>query len=559
MQHRVKVSREIAEEALQVPGVAFRYGGLLIPDNAIDVVRPMLRGAAPLYPVRIQPDASAAVKWLRPGVVEKILPFQREGIAYALSAPEESALLVHPTGAGKTLEAIVWSLARPGVTVVVTKAAVVGQWAGEVKEWSLGEPVVLEGRTVGEVTLPDRTVPTFFVLSYSVLAAWAPVLAALRPTSVVFDEIPKAKAHGRWDAIVDVDAEAAAERAATPGAPIAPPKVKFKLKDNTTAAAMILARAAGRRLGTTATPIQDRVRDLWAQLDLIQPKMWGAFWPWARRYAAATEGLFGMEAKGTSHLDELQSRLRRVAHFVPKEIVDAQLPAKRRRVLYVRPEDQSRPDSIAREIKAAAARGKVALLEMRLMEAAARKRRVVVDMVIEALASKEKVVVFTGRRVDAERLGVEIEKADKSGALKWMAHGGHTTEAREEIRQAYMAAPGPACLVGTGDAWGEGLNLQDTDLAVMAMLPYTPGQVIQREGRFQRIGMKRPVLIAYVIAQGTVDEHVAAILLQKLPAVEKIAGSTEAGAILKDLIGDEEVLVGDLVAMLTKKEGTDAA
>ena len=78
-------------------------------------------------------------------------------------------------------------------------------------------------------------------------------------------------------------------------------------------------------------------------------------------------------------------------------------------------------------------------------------------------------------------------------------------------------------LVGTGDAWGESVNLQDTDLALFVMIPWTPRAIGQWEGRFSRLGQKRPVLIAYVIASGTVDEHVADLLLDKLPAVSAVA------------------------------------
>jgi hypothetical protein len=93
-----------------------------------------------------------------------------------------------------------------------------------------------------------------------------------------------------------------------------------------------------------------------------------------------------------------------------------------------------------------------------------------------------------------------------------------------------------------------GLDLQDTDLAIMAMLPYTPGRLIQYEGRFARLGQKRPVLIRYLIAEGTVDEHVASILLSKIPAVERIIDSDEVAGLGRELIGiSEEELLASLV------------
>ena len=105
-----------------------------------------------------------------------------------------------------------------------------------------------------------------------------------------------------------------------------------------------------------------------------------------------------------------------------------------------------------------------------------------------------------------------------------------------------MSHPGPCILIGTGHAFGESLNIDDTDAAFFVMLPYTPGQLRQWEGRFHRASTKRPVVITYVIAEGTVDEHIASILIDKLPAVEEVTKDTElaeAGPILGGINPDE--------------------
>ena len=86
------------------------------------------------------------------------------------------------------------------------------------------------------------------------------------------------------------------------------------------------------------------------------------------------------------------------------------------------------------------------------------------------------------------------------------------------------------------------LNIHDTDAALFVMLPYTPGQLRQWEGRFTRLGQKRPVVIYYVIAEDTVDEHVASILIDKLPAVQQIAQDVElaeASGVLSGIDEDE--------------------
>ena len=159
-------------------------------------------------------------------------------------------------------------------------------------------------------------------------------------------------------------------------------------------------------------------------------------------------------------------------------------------------------------------------------------------------------------------LGEAIRKTD-AAKLKnptvWAAHGEKTATERQGIIDDYMAHPGPCVLVGTGDSFGESLNMQDTDAALFVMLPYTPGQLRQWEGRFVRHGMKRPVTIYYVIAEGSVDEHVADILIKKLPAVEKIAEDDDMAAAKDILAGfdpskSDEDFTNDILSKISAAE-----
>ena len=182
-----------------------------------------------------------------------------------------------------------------------------------------------------------------------------------------------------------------------------------------------------------------------------------------------------------------------------------------------------------------------------LQEAASRKKKYVVERVVEAVKCGQKVVVFTGRRLDCERLGEAISKATDVDV--WCAHGGSSADMRDHIRHEYMWAD-VGVLVGTGDAWGESVNLQDTDLALFVMLPWTPRAIRQWEGRFSRLGQKRPVLVSYIISKGTVDEHVASILLSRLEDVVAIGGDTDVTRLVERLgLEDaEEELLANILA-----------
>lgn len=403
----------------------------------------------------------------------------------------------------------------------------------------------------------------FVVIGWESLVDHLDKLEKMQPKVLVLDEMHMGKGRKRWDCtelmplpeddrermeqLREEHAEAQAadgfikEEQAVPGGPIV--RKMFTPVMNRAAAAALLARHTEKRISLTATPIADRVRDLWAQLDTVEPNAHGNKSDWLTRYCSYKPGKYGgMDDSGSSNLEELQMRLSIVTHKVPAHVAHKHLlHMKRRQSVYIAPEDQTRPlAGFGNEMKQARARGPSAILEARIARAASKKRKAVIDMVDDHVGSDHKVVIFTARRRDCDELGRALGQARMGKHKKvtvWSAHGDMGVEERQEIVDAYMAHPGPCILVGTMQAFGQSINLHDTDAAFMVMLPYTPEMLRQAEGRFVRLGMKRAVVIYYVIAEGTIDEHIAAILIDKLPAVEEIADDQELGAASSVLAG----------------------
>jgi hypothetical protein len=494
--------------------------------------------------------------------------YQKEAIEFAFD--REGAHFWHATGAGKTLTAILYALLKPGPVVVVTRAAARQQYGREISRFTTCEPYVI--RPVSELKkkakrleqyLAEKRSRHVIVIAWENLAQYVDTLIALRPACVVFDEAHLGKSSKRYESIplAELTGEAQADMqlvvqqeadARSRGGFISDKdgvRVMIVPLDNIAMSSARIARSAARRCATTATPVKDRVRDLWAQLDIVEPDAWGNSTCWLNRYADRKPGTYGgFDTTGSSNLEELSGRLKGVVHQIPYTTTHRQLPPKRRQSVYVSPEDQAKPSGgFAAEMKAASARGATAVLEVKLAEAASRKRNAVMGIIEDHVYAGGKVVIFTGRRKDCETLGEQVKKCEavkKTSCPVWVAHGATSATLRQEIVDEYMSATSAAVLVATGDSFGESLNMQDTDAALFVMLPYTPGQVRQWEGRFCRLGQKRPVTIYYVIAEGTVDEHVADILIRKLPAVEKIAKDEELAA-AKDVIAGFDTSVDD--------------
>jgi SWI/SNF-related matrix-associated actin-dependent regulator 1 of chromatin subfamily A len=487
---------------------------------------------------------------MRPEVSSGIRPHQQRALEKALDRP--GFALWAPPGAGKTLVGLVWLAASArGPRLVITRAAARETWREECERWTNLKPVILAGRDAAARFVPEDPFDKVYITAWETLIDWRAPLEALGATALCMDEIHAAKSHKRVKPIVQEDGT-----------------VVFQDNENQTAAARSIAGKAPRRLGLTATPIPNRTEDLWAQLDLCEPWAWGGHKAFGIRYCDGYHNGYGMVYKGTSNVPELNERLKYSKHRVSQAAIAAHLPPKRRQIVRLDVSEQDKPATgfsadirkLAAELKRGNEEAGESLFETMLMEAATRKRSAVVERILEAVKCGQKVTVFTGRRADCDALGKLVEAGLKGTDVPlWVSHGAHPPERRDDIRRQYMAyrpTASAGCVnIGTGDAWGESLNLQDTDLALFIMLPWTPRQIRQWEGRFQRMGGTRSVLIQYFVAKGTVDEDVEEALLGKLPPIEQVVQDEALSGFADDFQPVSTVSLLDRISGIARRAG----
>jgi hypothetical protein len=582
-------------ELLLVPGLRrFGAAALSVPANATAVAEHYLnyyrigytkRGVAG----RLLPPPISAPQWhaqWSPGILDKLRSWQREAPAWAYERP--GALFYHPAGSGKTWTGFLAAAMRQGAIVELTRSAprpkhvrdfaAISRWTPfnckpesarrkkdrwqsltQYLEWCRLEARPLEGWGPEELW-GWRTRPVI-VMSWDQLKTELPILISLArkmPLNVIFDELHIGKSKGRWEKVVKVERD---ERG------VLRETEQWAPKDNRVAAAMQLSRAAARRIGTTATPTADRLTDWWGQLDLLDPFGWGSFWDFAKRYGLAYQGEYGMvpdnpniRAQARPYTPELFQRRSMLVHEVPRSVVDAELPPMMRIVATVAVEDQCKPAAVKSMIKAAQKLGRQSRMEARLIEAAARKRPWVQGMMNDWVETgKGKVAVFCGRKRDvsdwAKRFRSQFKGTKSRPAIDvYESTGEDSGEVRDAKRRQFMDHPGPCILVVTTDAWGESIDLQDLDIQVITQLPFTPRQVFQVEGRGQRLGKDRPHSVIYAVAEGTIDERLSAIMLEKLPDVQAMSeDGKDAGDLSDRLSGgvpDPEALASELLELL---------
>ena len=543
---------------------------------------------------RVLPDLQA---WVWPFMTR----FQTTGAAQAVA--HGNFHLHWACGAGKTLAAILWALSGPEPTLIVCMSSAREQWAQEVRRFvepATVRPFILypeSARRAGDEALEAYLdvcltlhMRPFVVVAWSGLRDLAAELDTYfaacacfwqRP-AVVWDESHEAKAHKHWrreeydtqaDAQAGIDSWLQGDPDGAGWSPGLPRDLKPKREgaiwrvyfplDTLAARAAFRAPQTSRRICLTATFAPDRPRDFWAQGRLAEPDektLRGGYWPWAEQFCGAQPDEYGRwKDTGASNVAMFRAWLDERRHVVTDAEMHAQLPSFRRILTRLSPTDlAARPDAAANRAVRDAMRNRgdaswadegidqgarsMAIRRALLDAAGARKIPHVLRTVPQLIAEGKKVLVMTGRKVDAEKIGAGLERKCAAllrgnGAKLWMAHGETPSRTRAGIREDYMAHEGGASLTGTYDCWGQSLNLQSTDWMVVVTLPWTWGKMKQLEGRGRRLGQLRAFVVEYLFAMGTIDDRMFHVVGKKLKTLTPLLDSAAVQQLRDDLRG----------------------
>ena len=144
----------------------------------------------------------------------------------------------------------------------------------------------------------------------------------------------------------------------------------------------------------------------------------------------------------------------------------------------------------------------------------------------------EKKLVFVHYRETLQHLADRLTQeglafARFEGALSGPAKDAAIAEFRER-------APVLLCT----ESGGEGRNIQFCNTLINFDVPWNPMAIEQRIGRIDRIGQRREVYVFNLVARGTLEEQILALLDEKISMFELVIG--EVGAILGGLDEDRD-------------------
>lgn len=133
----------------------------------------------------------------------------------------------------------------------------------------------------------------------------------------------------------------------------------------------------------------------------------------------------------------------------------------------------------------------------------------------------EKVIVFTAFRRTQDALAGVLTGA---GIAHVLYHGGLSRRDKEAAIARFRS---DAAVLLSTEAAGEGRNLQFCHQMVNFDLPWNPMEIEQRLGRLHRIGQERDVRVVNLAGRGTIEERILSVLEAKINLFELVVGELD--------------------------------
>jgi SNF2 family DNA or RNA helicase len=527
------------EISAQVPSVAATVGASVPANYAILIEQ--LSALQPVTQERRDMVEAAIRVWRRPGfdtlASVSNLPFapfdyQLRAASVVLQRMSGRAILADEVGLGKTIEAgiVVSELRLRGLArrvLVLAPTGLVAQW-GEELERKFAIPTVVADRK----GWTDTHLLSAGIEDPVVLASLA--TARRSPLSDLLTKV-------EWDLVV-VDE---AHRVRNP---------------RTASSKLVRALRARFMLLLTATPVENRIDDLYHLVSLVRPGHLGTIGDFRRRHGAPSEGrsaaVRGISSEATpsvAALGDLRRSMREVMVRHRRSEVSLMLPRRLAETLSVQPSDAEADlyrhiaERVRGEGRQAGAGRSMALrtvlrlagssptavtptlgrmgwsdlAEMASSVSTCAKTSALGTLVKRHVLAGEKVIVFTSFRETLAQLLATVEALEVPVAAY---HGGLDRRAKDVAISSFEHDVD--VLVSTESA-GEGRNLQFCHAMINFDLPWNPMQIEQRLGRIHRIGQTHDVVLTNLVSRGTIEDHILDVLHTKLNLFELVVGELD--------------------------------
>ncbi len=446
----------------------------------------------------------------------KLLNFQKEGLDFLLKS-SGNALLADEMGLGKTVQTLAYTASEKQTfpLLVVAPLVTLKNWEREIQKFlkkksrngriiESESPSVTMIRTGKSKELPLTDV---YIINYELLLKRNYDLAKVGLKTIVCDEVHnlRSKSTQKYKAVKKLAAN---------------PSVHY-------------------RIGLSGTPIYNRGSEIWPIIDILKPGLLGSFKEFCEYFCYVNENgkAIVLENKRVSLRNELQKHvmLRRKKADVLKELKDK---VRYKEVIaadtdyYLEELDkiwkkvESEQKDADSEFSKSASYHRAIQSERQIAGIA--KLPHVINFVKNIMEIEENVVVFCHHKVIHKLLHESLQEFSPVSII-----GGQSDDLRQDQIDKFQKGESKLMIAGIR-AGNVGINLTRAKYVIFAELDWSPAIHRQAEDRLHRIGQKNTVFAYYLIGQGTLDDHVANILVDKSYEIDEIMDESKENYENKD-------------------------
>ena len=461
-------------------------------------------------PKKIKPKKIEKLSKANPGkqFKGKLLNFQKEGLDFLLKS-SGNALLADEMGLGKTVQTLAYisTEKQSSPTLVIAPLVTLRNWQREIGKFMKKKS--RNGRLMGHA-IPSTTLIRkgksqdigkfdFYIINYELLEKRLIDLSKLNIRTLVCDEVQnlRSKSTKKYAAVKKLAA----------------------------------LKSIKYRIGLSGTPIYNRGSEIWPIVDILRPGLLGSFKEFCEYFCYVNDKgkAIVLENKRESLREELcrHVMLRRKKSDVLKELkdkvrykefIDSDSTYYNRELdkIWKKLETEQKEAETAFDKSASFHRA----IQSERQAAGVAKLPHVINFVKNIMEIDESVVVFCHHRAIHDLLHNSLSEFNPASII-----GGQSDNKRQ--LQIDMFQEGKTKLMIAGLRAGNlGINLTRAKYVIFAELDWSPAIHRQAEDRLHRIGQKNTVFAYYLIGNGTLDDHVAKILVDKSYEIDSVMDKT---------------------------------
>lgn len=437
----------------------------------------------------------------------KLHNFQKEGLDFLLKS-SGNALLADEMGLGKTVQTLAYLATEKQAmpALVIAPLVTLRNWQREIGNFMKKKS--RNGRLI-EREIPSSTAIRkgksqeigkfdFYIINYELLEKRLADLSKLNIRSIICDEVQnlRSKSTKKYAAVKKLAAL---------------DSVKY-------------------RIGLSGTPIYNRGSEIWPIVDILRPGLLGSFKEFCEYFCYVNDKgkAIVLENKRESLRSELCNHvmLRRKKSDVLKELKDkvrykevidsdSTYYNKELDKIWKKLEEEQKQAETEFDKSASYHRA----IQSERQAAGVAKLPHVINFVKNIMEIDESVVVFCHHRAIHDLLHKSLGEYNPASII-----GGQSDNLRQ--LQIDMFQEGKTKLMIAGLRAGNvGINLTRAKYVIFAELDWSPAIHRQAEDRLHRIGQKNTVFAYYLIGNGTLDDHVAKILVDKSYEIDSVMDS----------------------------------